>query len=140
MEQAKNDSCNRRKLKNEREVEIVKYKTGSRRVLLVGKWLSNSYLWCTKILKPQICPIFFVLPASMPMTKHLSVAIIDSSPALGSNLCIKKEDPPDPRVSTVTPASISFLRGIQFLRSVIHSHCCFNFKFSVFLHFFFEQM
>ncbi|XP_061356839.1 uncharacterized protein LOC133301237 [Gastrolobium bilobum] len=48
--------------------------------------------------------------ASMPMTKQLSVAIIDSNPALGSNLCIKKEDPPDPRVSTVTPASISFLQ------------------------------
>ncbi|KAK2413987.1 ubiquinone biosynthesis monooxygenase COQ6, mitochondrial [Trifolium repens] len=48
--------------------------------------------------------------ASMPMTKQLSVAIIDSNPALGSGLCIKKEDPPDPRVSTVTPASISFLK------------------------------
>lgn len=48
--------------------------------------------------------------ASMPMTKQLSVAIIDSNPALSSGLCIKKEDPPDPRVSTVTPASISFLQ------------------------------
>ncbi|XP_057437158.1 uncharacterized protein LOC130729418 isoform X1 [Lotus japonicus] len=48
--------------------------------------------------------------ASMPLTKQLSVAIIDSNPALGSSLCIKKEDPPDPRVSTVTPATISFLR------------------------------
>ncbi|KAJ1381746.1 Ubiquinone biosynthesis monooxygenase COQ6 [Sesbania bispinosa] len=48
--------------------------------------------------------------ASMPMTKQLSVAIIDSNPALGSSLCIKKEDPPDPRVSTVTPATISFLQ------------------------------
>ncbi|GAU29608.1 hypothetical protein TSUD_164560 [Trifolium subterraneum] len=48
--------------------------------------------------------------ASMPMTKQLSVAIIDSNPALGSGLSIKKEDPPDPRVSTVTPASISFLK------------------------------
>lgn len=46
------------------------------------------------------------------MTKQLSVAIIDSNPALGSGLCIKKEDPPDPRVSTVTPASISYLQGI----------------------------
>ncbi|KAK7293199.1 hypothetical protein RJT34_16062 [Clitoria ternatea] len=48
--------------------------------------------------------------ASMPMTKLLRVAIIDSNPALGSSLHIKKEDPPDPRVSTVTPASISFLQ------------------------------
>ncbi|XP_014498176.1 ubiquinone biosynthesis monooxygenase COQ6, mitochondrial isoform X1 [Vigna radiata var. radiata] len=48
--------------------------------------------------------------ASMPMTKQLNVAIVDSNPALSSGLHIKKEDPPDPRVSTVTPASISFLR------------------------------
>ena len=47
------------------------------------------------------------------MTKQLSVAIIDSNPALGSSLHIKKEDPPDPRVSTVTLASISFLQGIK---------------------------
>ncbi|XP_027334727.1 ubiquinone biosynthesis monooxygenase COQ6, mitochondrial [Abrus precatorius] len=48
--------------------------------------------------------------ASMPMTKQLSVAIIDSNPALGRSLHIKKEDPPDPRVSTVTPATISLLK------------------------------
>ncbi|ESW12707.1 hypothetical protein PHAVU_008G135500 [Phaseolus vulgaris] len=48
--------------------------------------------------------------ASMPMTKQLNVAIIDSNPALASGLHIKKEDAPDPRVSTVTPASISFLQ------------------------------
>ncbi|MED6173731.1 putative ubiquinone biosynthesis monooxygenase [Stylosanthes scabra] len=48
--------------------------------------------------------------ASMPMTKQLSVAIIDSNPALSGSMSIKKEDPPDPRVSTVTPATISFLQ------------------------------
>ncbi|XP_050897821.1 uncharacterized protein LOC127104692 isoform X2 [Lathyrus oleraceus] len=48
--------------------------------------------------------------ATMPMTKQLSVAIIDSNPALGSGISIQREDPPDPRVSTVTPASISFLQ------------------------------
>ncbi|XP_020230251.1 ubiquinone biosynthesis monooxygenase COQ6, mitochondrial [Cajanus cajan] len=48
--------------------------------------------------------------ASMSMTKQLSVAIIDSNPALGGSLHNRKEDPPDPRVSTVTPASISFLQ------------------------------
>ncbi|QCD95310.1 ubiquinone biosynthesis monooxygenase Coq6 [Vigna unguiculata] len=47
----------------------------------------------------------------MPMTKQLNVAIVDSNPALSSGLHIQKEDPPDPRVSTVTPASISFLRA-----------------------------
>ncbi|KAG4918201.1 hypothetical protein JHK85_056482 [Glycine max] len=55
--------------------------------------------------------------ASNPMTKQLSVAIIDSNPALGSSLHIKKEDPPNPRVSTITPASISFLQGIKSLRN-----------------------
>uniref|UniRef100_A0A2N9F4V0 Uncharacterized protein n=1 Tax=Fagus sylvatica TaxID=28930 RepID=A0A2N9F4V0_FAGSY len=46
----------------------------------------------------------------MPLTKHLNVAIIDSNPALGSRLCFNKEDPPNPRVSTVTPASISLFK------------------------------
>lgn len=48
----------------------------------------------------------------MPLTKQLTVAIIDSNPALINNFHIKKEDPPDPRVSTVTPATISFFKGI----------------------------
>lgn len=52
-----------------------------------------------------------LIAASMPLTKHLSVAIIDSNPALGKSSFIKKEDPPDPRVSTVTPATISFFKG-----------------------------
>ncbi|XP_071690587.1 uncharacterized protein [Rutidosis leptorrhynchoides] len=50
--------------------------------------------------------------ASMPLTKHLSIAIIDSNPALLSGPTIKKDDPPDPRVSTVTPATISLFKGI----------------------------
>ena len=53
-----------------------------------------------------------LLAATTPLTKHLSVAIIDSSPALANKPCIKREDPPDPRVSTVTPATISFFKGI----------------------------
>ncbi|KAF7837333.1 ubiquinone biosynthesis monooxygenase COQ6, mitochondrial [Senna tora] len=48
--------------------------------------------------------------ASMPMTKQLNVAIIDSNPALRSGLSIKKDEPPDARVSTVTPATIASLR------------------------------
>jgi len=68
---------------------------------------------------------YFVLPASMPMTKQLNVAIIDSNPALASGLHIKKEDAPDPRVSTVTPASISFLQGIMLLVNN-HHHCGFK--------------
>ncbi|KAJ8763915.1 hypothetical protein K2173_003697 [Erythroxylum novogranatense] len=50
--------------------------------------------------------------ATKLLTKHLSVAIIDSNPALGHKLSIKNEDPPDPRVSTVTPTSISFLKDV----------------------------
>lgn len=47
----------------------------------------------------------------MPLTKQLSIAIIDSNPALLSGDRINKEDPPDPRVSTVTPATIALFKG-----------------------------
>ncbi|KAH7573076.1 hypothetical protein JRO89_XS03G0063500 [Xanthoceras sorbifolium] len=58
--------------------------------------------------------------ARSPLTKHLKVAIIDSNPALGKRNCINKEDPPDPRVSTVTPATISFFKGdVPFVNSVV---------------------
>ncbi|KAB2632849.1 ubiquinone biosynthesis monooxygenase COQ6 [Pyrus ussuriensis x Pyrus communis] len=50
--------------------------------------------------------------AKMPLTKQLKVAIIDSNPAVSNGLSIKKEDPPDPRVSTVTPATISLFKDI----------------------------
>ncbi|KAL0547039.1 hypothetical protein IC582_016961 [Cucumis melo] len=49
--------------------------------------------------------------ASMPLTKQLSIAIIDSNPALKGGASLKKGSPPDPRVSTVTPATISFFKG-----------------------------
>ncbi|XP_051146073.1 uncharacterized protein LOC127261752 [Andrographis paniculata] len=48
--------------------------------------------------------------ASMPLTNQLNVAIIDSNPALLRVDAISKEDRPDPRVSTVTPASIAFFK------------------------------
>ncbi|KAK6161796.1 hypothetical protein DH2020_005177 [Rehmannia glutinosa] len=48
--------------------------------------------------------------AHKPLTNQLNVAIIDSNPALLSGGCIKKEDPPDPRVSTVTPATMALLK------------------------------
>lgn len=50
----------------------------------------------------------------MPLTKHLNVAIIDGNPALGSRVCFNKGDPPDARVSTVTPATISLFKGSNF--------------------------
>ncbi|XP_065862862.1 uncharacterized protein [Euphorbia lathyris] len=50
--------------------------------------------------------------ATTPLTKHLKVAIIDSNPALASKLSIRKEEPPDARVSTVTPATISHFKDI----------------------------
>ncbi|XP_059447850.1 uncharacterized protein LOC132179199 isoform X2 [Corylus avellana] len=63
----------------------------------------------------------------MPLTKHLKVAIIDSNPALGSKVCFKKEDPPDPRVSTVTPATISLFKDVgawQYIER--HRHAYFD--------------
>ncbi|BAB01361.1 unnamed protein product [Arabidopsis thaliana] len=50
--------------------------------------------------------------ASKPLTKHLNVAIIDNNPLLGRRNIIEKGHQPDPRVSTVTPATISFLKDI----------------------------
>lgn len=52
--------------------------------------------------------------AHQPLTNQLNVAIIDGNPALLSGGCLKKEDPPDPRVSTVTPATIGFFKGFAF--------------------------
>ncbi|XP_015632146.1 uncharacterized protein [Oryza sativa Japonica Group] len=48
----------------------------------------------------------------MPLTKHLRVGIIDSNPALKSRNYLKKDGVPDSRVSTITPATISFFRDI----------------------------
>ncbi|KAK1592554.1 hypothetical protein Q3G72_026867 [Acer saccharum] len=65
--------------------------------------------------------------AHLPLTKHLKVAIIDSNPALGKRNCINKENPPDPRVSTVTPATISFFKDIgawQYIQQ--HRHAYFD--------------
>lgn len=77
-----------------------------------------------------------MIAAKMPLTKQLNVAIIDSNPALQSGQSIKKEDPPDPRVSTVTPATISLFKGITshivsfwdislfIFEAVLYLHCC----------------
>uniref|UniRef100_A0A1D1ZBL8 Ubiquinone biosynthesis monooxygenase COQ6, mitochondrial n=3 Tax=Anthurium amnicola TaxID=1678845 RepID=A0A1D1ZBL8_9ARAE len=46
------------------------------------------------------------------LTKHLNVAIIDSNPTLGFENSFKKCEIPNPRVSTVTPATISFFKEI----------------------------
>ncbi|KAL2463270.1 FAD/NAD(P)-binding oxidoreductase family protein [Forsythia ovata] len=65
--------------------------------------------------------------ASMPLTKQLNIAIIDSNPALLSGDCIKKEDPPDPRVSTITPATTALFKGVgawQYVEE--HRHAYFD--------------
>ncbi|KAL1804066.1 hypothetical protein ACET3Z_032713 [Daucus carota] len=65
--------------------------------------------------------------ARMPLTKHLSVAIVDSNPALLNSTSIKKDDPPDPRVSTVTPTTISLFKGVgawQYIEQ--HRHAYFD--------------
>ncbi|GMH31225.1 hypothetical protein Nepgr_033068 [Nepenthes gracilis] len=50
--------------------------------------------------------------ASIPLTKRLSVAIIDSNPSLTGEVSVKKDETPDPRVSTITPTTISLLKDI----------------------------
>ncbi|KAK6929612.1 FAD-binding domain [Dillenia turbinata] len=63
--------------------------------------------------------------ASMPLTKQLNIAIVDSNPALGSASSIKKEGPPDPRVSTVTPATISLFKDVgawQYVQQQRHAY------------------
>ncbi|XP_042430326.1 ubiquinone biosynthesis monooxygenase COQ6, mitochondrial-like isoform X2 [Zingiber officinale] len=68
--------------------------------------------------------------SSTPFTKHLNIAIVDPNPALGgcSSYYIKNEIPGS-RVSTVTPATISFLRDIGAWEHVKHQR-----------HAFFDQM
>ncbi|XP_031126556.1 ubiquinone biosynthesis monooxygenase COQ6, mitochondrial isoform X2 [Ipomoea triloba] len=65
--------------------------------------------------------------ASTPLTRQLNVAIIDSNPALQNADLLKKEGPPDPRVSTVTPATISFYRDVGAWQHVQqHRHAFFD--------------
>ncbi|KAF2285623.1 hypothetical protein GH714_006024 [Hevea brasiliensis] len=73
-----------------------------------------------------LLPLLRLKPSTTPLTKHLNVAIIDSNP-LGSKVSIKKEDPPDPRVSTVTPATISLFKDVgawQYVQQ--HRHAYFD--------------
>ncbi|KAI3980348.1 hypothetical protein MKX01_003887 [Papaver californicum] len=65
--------------------------------------------------------------SSSPLTKHLNVAIIDSNPALGRIDGIKKGELPDPRVSAITPATISFFKDVgawQYVQE--HRHAIFD--------------
>lgn len=62
---------------------------------------------------------FFPHAANMPLTKHLRVGIIDSNPALKSRNYLKKDGVPDSRVSTITPATISFFRGTILIEHVL---------------------
>ncbi|KAI3469926.1 hypothetical protein Pfo_026589 [Paulownia fortunei] len=65
--------------------------------------------------------------AHKPLTNQLNVAIIDSNPALLSGDSIKKEDPPDPRVSTVTPATIALFKDMGAWKYVEqHRHAYFD--------------
>ncbi|XP_042422854.1 ubiquinone biosynthesis monooxygenase COQ6, mitochondrial-like isoform X3 [Zingiber officinale] len=67
--------------------------------------------------------------SSTPFTKHLNVAIVDPNPALGGSSYYIKNEIPGSRVSTVTPATISFLRDIGAWEHVKHQR-----------HAFFDQM
>ena len=56
--------------------------------------------------------LYILYAANMPLTKNLRVAIIDSNPALKSRNYLTNSTVPDSRVSTVTPATISFFKGM----------------------------
>lgn len=47
----------------------------------------------------------------MPLTKHLRVAIVDNNPFLASRGYLEKDEMPDSRVSTITPATINLFKG-----------------------------
>ncbi|XP_038978665.1 ubiquinone biosynthesis monooxygenase COQ6, mitochondrial-like isoform X1 [Phoenix dactylifera] len=81
----------------EEKVEVTT-KSGQHDIAIVGGGMVGLALACAL--------------SSIPLTKHLSVAIIDSNPALGLRTWLKKDDIPDSRVSTVTPATISFFEEI----------------------------
>ncbi|KAH9312674.1 hypothetical protein KI387_027709, partial [Taxus chinensis] len=50
--------------------------------------------------------------ASLPLTKALKIAIIDSNPTLRVRKSLPKDDAPDPRVSAITPATVSFFKDV----------------------------
>ncbi|XP_042055103.1 ubiquinone biosynthesis monooxygenase COQ6, mitochondrial-like isoform X6 [Salvia splendens] len=65
--------------------------------------------------------------AKIPLTSHLNIAIIDSNPALQSGQSIEKEAPPDPRVSTVTPATRALFQDVGAWKYVEeHRHAYFD--------------
>ncbi|KAL5647707.1 hypothetical protein ACJX0J_042062, partial [Zea mays] len=78
--------------------------------------------------------------SNMPLTKHLRVAIIDSNPAVKSRSYLGKNNIPDSRVSTVTPATISFFKGMipnqlcassYLISAVFQLSTVFGFKFEL---------
>ncbi|VAI39794.1 unnamed protein product [Triticum turgidum subsp. durum] len=69
--------------------------------------------------------------SNMPLTKHLRVAVIDSNPALKSTNYLKKDGIPDSRVSTVTPATISFFRDIGAWEHILQQRHAFFGKMQV---------
>lgn len=50
--------------------------------------------------------------ASLPLTKALRVAIIDSNPTLGVRKFLPTDDVPDVRVSAITPSTVSFFKDV----------------------------
>ncbi|CAL9754047.1 unnamed protein product [Musa acuminata subsp. burmannicoides] len=50
--------------------------------------------------------------SSIPLTKHLKVAIVDPNPALSLRNYYDKSEMPDSRVSTITPATISLFKDV----------------------------
>lgn len=50
--------------------------------------------------------------ASLPLTKALRVAIIDSNPTLGVRKSLPTDNVPDVRVSAITPSTVSFFKDV----------------------------
>ncbi|GAB4842220.1 Putative ubiquinone biosynthesis monooxygenase [Ancistrocladus abbreviatus] len=70
---------------------------------------------------------FYAFTASNPLTEKLSVAIIDGNSALTRGVRINKDEPPDPRVSTITPTTISLLKDIGAWKYIKqHRHASFS--------------